>query len=163
MALLTIEPGMLVWTWITFAVVLFIVWKFAWKTIAKALDARRDKVASDLDDAANARKEAERFRAEQESALEDARDKAQTIVVNAHAEAERARKEIVDKADEEARALKKHAALEIEKAKFDAAKDVQKEIMNVSLAIAKTALAQEIDETRHRDLVKEFMDKFEKN
>ncbi len=38
--LLKVDPGLLLWTIITFVVLLLILWKAAWKPIVEALDAR---------------------------------------------------------------------------------------------------------------------------
>jgi F-type H+-transporting ATPase subunit b len=43
--LLRVEPGLLLWTIITFVVLLVILWKAAWKPVVEALDARDRKGA----------------------------------------------------------------------------------------------------------------------
>jgi len=43
--LLKVEPGLLLWTIITFAVLVLILWKAAWKPVVEALDARAERFA----------------------------------------------------------------------------------------------------------------------
>ena len=51
MALLKIDPGIIIWTWITFLLVLAILGASTWKIILKGLNARADKIQEDLEEA----------------------------------------------------------------------------------------------------------------
>ena len=44
MALFKIDPGVIIWTWITFILVLIILGKSTWKTIIRGLNLRADKI-----------------------------------------------------------------------------------------------------------------------
>ena len=63
-SLLEVNPGLAIWTTVTFLLVLFILQKFAWKPITSALDERANKIHEDLD-------RAERIRTDAESKLEE--------------------------------------------------------------------------------------------
>ena len=62
--LLRVEPGLLLWTIITFIVLLTILWKAAWKPVVEALDARAEKVRSDIENADRSRQQAEKLLAQ---------------------------------------------------------------------------------------------------
>ena len=67
-SLLEVNPGLAIWTTVTFLLVLFILQKFAWKPITSALDERANKIHEDLD-------RAERIRTDAESKLEEYMEK----------------------------------------------------------------------------------------
>jgi len=58
-ALLDVNPGLMIWTTITFFIVFFVLRSLAWKPISQSLDARADRIHADLDRAENLKKEAE--------------------------------------------------------------------------------------------------------
>ena len=51
MELLSADPGLIVWTIVTFLLLLGILWKFAWNPILGALDAREQAIQKTIDDA----------------------------------------------------------------------------------------------------------------
>ena len=42
------NPGLMIWTWITFAVVMFLLYKLAWKPLRSQLQAREDRIAETI-------------------------------------------------------------------------------------------------------------------
>ena len=42
--LLSLDPGMAVWFWLVFFAFVFVLWKLAWKLIAKMLDERKSDI-----------------------------------------------------------------------------------------------------------------------
>ena len=78
--LLRVEPGLLLWTIITFVVLLVILWKAAWKPVVEALDARAEKVRSDIENADRSRQEAEKLLAQHKSMMDNAKNEAAKIM-----------------------------------------------------------------------------------
>lgn len=72
--------GTLLFQFINFFVLVAILAKFAYKPLLKVLEDRRNKIASDLDNAAKARETAEKMKADYEAQIRDARAEAQAIV-----------------------------------------------------------------------------------
>ena len=64
MDLLSADPGLIVWTIVTFLLLLGILWKFAWNPILGALDAREQAILDALDVAV-------RLQAEDEDLLQE--------------------------------------------------------------------------------------------
>lgn len=75
-----INLGTLLFQIVNFFVLVGILAKFAYKPLLKVLEDRRNKIASDLDNAAQARQSAEQMKAEYEAQLSKARSEAQAIV-----------------------------------------------------------------------------------
>src|SRR5437763_960972 len=82
-SLIDINFGLMFWTIVTFLVVLFILWKYAFGPIQAALDERRAAVAADLDAAEKARAEAQSALAEYREQLAASRREAGRIVEDA--------------------------------------------------------------------------------
>ena len=60
MALFKIDPGVIIWTWITFILVLIILGKSTWKTIIRGLNSRADKIQDDLKEAERTKEKAKK-------------------------------------------------------------------------------------------------------
>ena len=54
MALLRVDPGLVIWLWITFGIVLLILRLTVWGRITGGLDRRSERIASDLESARRA-------------------------------------------------------------------------------------------------------------
>lgn len=81
--------GTLLFQFINFFVLVAILAKFAYKPLLKVLEDRRNKIASDLDNAAKARETAEKMKADYEAQIRDARAEAQAIVDKAVKQADK--------------------------------------------------------------------------
>ena len=55
--LVQLDPGLFVWTIITFMVLFFVLAKFAWKPLMKMLQEREEMIRDSLDDAEKAKAE----------------------------------------------------------------------------------------------------------
>ena len=54
------DPGLFIWTIVTFLVLLALLAKFAWTPLLQALETRQNAIRKSLDDAQQARQELER-------------------------------------------------------------------------------------------------------
>ena len=78
--LLKVDPGLFLWTVITFLVLLLILWKAAWKPIVEALDARAEKVRGDIETAEKSRLETEKLLSQHKEMMDKAKDEAAQII-----------------------------------------------------------------------------------
>ena len=99
---MSIEPSTLIFALINFFILLFCLKKFLYKPLFNMLDERAATIAKNVDDAEQARDEANALKAEYEASLKEAQTKAQEIIQNANKLGEETRAEIVAKAREEA-------------------------------------------------------------
>ena len=87
--LLTPEPGLIIWTIITFLVVLVILSKTVWKPLLAALDEREKGIAEALSSAEKARDEAQSAVEQHKKVLAAAEGEARDIVSQAREAAEK--------------------------------------------------------------------------
>jgi F-type H+-transporting ATPase subunit b len=159
MALLRVDPGLLIWLWITFGVILLVLRLTVWGRITGALDKRSERIASDLDAARTAGQKASAVLAEYDQMIRDGRAEAAHIIEEARAEASRLKESILQQSQAEARELKDRAAREIEMAREDAERAVRGEVVSLSFSIADSILKRETASPDNRAFVEEFADK----
>ena len=83
------DPGLFIWTIVTFLVLLALLAKFAWRPLLDALDRRQQEIRKSLDDAQRARHELEQIQHESQRILAAARTDAESIVARTRSDAER--------------------------------------------------------------------------
>ncbi len=157
--LLRVDPGLLLWTIITFLVLVLILWKTAWKPIVEALDARAEKVRFEIDNAERSRQEAEKLLVQHKAMMDNAKAEATQIIVKGREEAELLKNEMMDKAHSEAKNIADRAKKEIEIAKEKALADIKREVVVLSTEIASKILSKNINPEDQKGLVEETLNK----
>lgn len=157
--LLKVDPGLLLWTIITFLVLVLILWKAAWRPIVDALDARAEKVRFEIDNAERSRQEAEKLLVQHREMMDNARNEAAQVISRGREEAERLKNDIVEKANSESRVIAERAKKEIELAKDKALADIKTEIVMLSTEIASKIVSKNIKPEDQKSLVEETLNK----
>ena len=90
------DPGLYIWTIVTFLVLVAALAKFAWRPLLEALERRQESIRKSLDDARLAKQELERLQTESQKILAEARRQAETILSETRSDAGRLRDELRD-------------------------------------------------------------------
>lgn len=162
MALFRIDPGIIIWTWITFILVLIILGNSTWRMIIKGLNARADKIQDDLKEAERTKEKAKQSLATYREQIDNAKFEASSIIENARVEANRVREKIISNAREEAEANKNKIMLEVERAKEDIANSVKRQTVDIAVVMAETILKRSVTKEDNQVLINEFINAFEK-
>jgi len=157
--LLKVSPGLLLWTIITFVLLLLILWKAAWKPVVEALDARAEKVRSDIESADRSRQEAEKLLAQHREMMEQARNEAAKIIADGKSAAENIRNEIIDKANSDAKDLSERVRKEISLAKDKALSEIKAEVVTLSIEIAAKIISKNLNPDDQKAIVEETLNK----
>ena len=157
--LLKVEPGLFLWTLLSFAILLLILWKAAWKPIVSSLDERAGRIRRDLETAEASRKEAETLYLKHKETIETARDEAMKIISEGRADAERIKNDILEKANAEAQTIVQRAYREIEGAKDKAIVELKTEIVGISTDIASKIIEKNLKPEDQRALVEQALQK----
>lgn len=143
-----LDLGLLIAQVLNFGVVLFVLWKFAYKPVLKVLSERQEKIAKSLDDAkAVAKKLGEAENLKQEKLLE-ARQAAQVVMETVEKESERYRQQRLKEIDAELAAMRQHARNEIAAEKMQALTDAKAELVNLVIS----ATQKVVPEIANKDL-----------
>lgn len=158
-ALFSVDLGLMIWTVLTFGVLLFVLGRYAWKPMLNALDAREKGIQDAIDEANRQREEAQRLMAEHREQLADARRQAQQMMGEGREAADRLRKELEQKARDESASILEAARREIARERDAAVEAVRRESVDVALAAASRILAERLDGQRDRQLVESYIDR----
>ena len=151
--MLDINPGLILWTVITFMVVLAILRFAAWKPLVGALTAREEKIRASLHDAQEAQQQARALLEENRKQLALAEEQSQRILKEGRAMAERLKSEILEKADASARHAITQAQEEIQREKEAALIQLRSEVADLAILAAGKILDANLDTAKQRTLV----------
>ena len=151
MELVTPAIGLVFWATVCFAVVLFILGKFAWKPILKAVKDREDSIESALNKAEALKEEMSRITGENEELLKQARAERDAILQEARKVKDQIINEAKGSAQEEAGKLIEKARIEINSQKAIAMADVKNQVAALSLEIAEKVLRKQFEDSKKQD------------
>ncbi len=158
MELVTPGLGLIVWTSLFFLIVLFLLRKFAWKTILDSIDERNKSIEDALKAADRARAEMAQLKNENEALLQEARAERDKMLREAKAAADRLINEAHEKASAEGQRLIKQAQETINNEKNAALTEVKNQIATLSLELAEKVLRAKLsDRSAQEELVKEYI------
>jgi F-type H+-transporting ATPase subunit b len=157
-ALIDVVPGLMIWTIVTFAIVLFVLRRFAFGRIQGLIDQRRERIRQALDEADKAREEArqlrelvkkerEEARADRDRMLEETRRQAQEQFQRAREEAS---------ADLERRLEENQRALEAENRKLR--DEIRRDVVELTLLASEKVTRKTLDAKDQRRLIEETIE-----
>lgn len=161
--MLDLNPGMMVWTWLTFFIFLFILYKKALKPLLASITNREDSIRSDIEEAIKAREESDELLVKHKKMIAEADKEGQRVLNEAQDLAKKSREEIVEKAREEATQVIEKAKLEIEKQRDDAIKSLKAEVVDLAIGAAEKILSQTIDKDSNKKVVDDYISSMPKS
>jgi F-type H+-transporting ATPase subunit b len=149
------DPGLFIWTIITFLVLLALLARFAWRPLLDALERRQESIRKSLDDAKHAKQELERLHSESQRILAQARTEAEGIIARTREDANRFREELRQKAQQEAQAIVRNAEKQIELETARALQQIRHEAVDLSVAIASKLLQRNVSKEDNERLIED--------
>ena len=150
---LSFDPGLFMWTIVTFLIVLCILkWK-AWGPLMSALDKREEDIREALSSAEKAREEADKVAKDYDTMIRKAQSEAQKIVAESKATGERVREEIKVTAEKEAREILDKAQVQIDSAKEKAVQEIKSVVVDFSLKAASKVIEKNLESEDNRRLI----------
>jgi len=156
--LLSLDPGMAVWFWLVFFAFVFVLWKVAWKLIAKMLDERKSDIQKALDDADAARKSLETASASQRDLIEEGRQRAADITLRADESSRKLADDIRDRAREESEKMIESARVQIERHKEKAISELKSEVIDMAVSVATKLIEENLNDDLNQKLVKDYIE-----
>lgn len=105
MDLFKLDPGLAIWTWVTFGALFFILWKYVLPPVLKNIKDREDVIARSIENAAQIDKRVEEIEKEHSTMIASAKAEADEILRKAREDSEKVRKGLLEKARAEARKI----------------------------------------------------------
>jgi len=151
------DPGLYIWTIVTFLLLVALLGKFAWRPLLDALDRRQEAIRKSLDEARQAKQELSRLNEESARILAEARAEADAIISRTRADASRAGDEMKQKARADAENIVRHAERQIALETSRAVQRVRQEAVDISLAIASKIIQRNLSKEDNERLIAETL------
>ena len=150
-------PSLLVFL-ANFAILLVILYFFAYKPILKMLDERSERIRESLEAAEQAKQQAAESEARTQEHLQEARREGQKLLEQARALAEKFREDEMAKAREEAEAFIARARQEIQQERDGAVEEVKRHFAVLAIQAAERVIGQSLDARAHRELIVQVLE-----
>lgn len=141
-----VQPGIGLTTWmtLTFLILLYILGKFAWKPIMKALKEREEKISFSLAMAKQTQEEMKKLQADNEALLKEAREERDSILKEANKMKENIISEARNRAQSEADKIVESARENIRNEKMAAIVELKNQVGELSIEVAEKILGREL-------------------
>ena len=157
--LLNVNPGLVIWTLVTFLIVVLILKKFAWSPILDALDERAETIHKDINQAKDLKTEAEVLFKKHKDQMDAAVDEANKIVNEAKSDASNLKSKMLNDVQLEIKNLKDQASKDIELAKAQAILELRNETVEMSVNIAGQILQKQLKKDDFKAFAESEIDK----
>ena len=155
--LLSPHGGLMVWTLLIFVALFFILSRYAFGPITKAVEAREQALQEAIDQAKKDREEAARILAEHRAQLEGARAEAQRIIAEGRAVGEKLRVQMLEETRTQQQDLLDRARREIASERDIAIAELRKEAVDLAIAAASKVIERNLDDSANRKLVEGYL------
>jgi len=155
--LLDLNPGLTLWTALTFLVLIVVLARFAFGPIVRTLDERTRTIHEAIEQAKRERAEAERLLAEQKESLHQAQREAAELGKRSQVEVEKLRQELTARARKEADEMVAQARAQIAEEKVKAVAELRGQVADMAIDVVKRLIPQVVDEKTHRALVEDYV------
>ena len=161
--LLQIQPGMVVWTMITFGLLVFVLWKYVWGVIIRALEARSARIANDLEQIKQEKDVADGLLDQRKKMLLKAKEESLEIVSRTKASTVDIKNNILLEAKREAEKLLQKAQRDIEQLRDKALEEFKADLVEITFEMTKKFLNKEIDPREGERLMDKYLEEYIKN
>jgi len=155
--IMDLNPGLSLWTAITFLVLIGVLWNFAFGPITRMLAERETTIRDAIDSARKEREEAEKMLAQQKEALIKAQRDAAELAKRNQQEMENFRTQLTAQARKEADDLVATARKAIGEERRLAVAQLRAEVADLAVAAASRIVKSSLDEKAQRQLVDEYI------
>ena len=152
------DPGIFLWTIVTFLIVLFILKVKAWGPLVEALEKREKQVEDSLKATKKAIEEAERVSNDYEESIRKAQAKAQQIISDAKTTGEKVKLDLETVANKKADEIIEKAKAQIDTERVRVINEIKTVAIEISLSAAAKVIEKNLDSDDNRKLVKEALE-----
>ena len=160
MELVTPGIGLLFWMTLSFGLLLFVLGKYAWKPIMKAIHEREDSIETALNAAEKAREDMQALKSDNELLLKQAKEERDAMLRDARKMKDGILEEARSKANDEGRRIIESARDSIQFEKMAALTELKNQIAVLSIEIAEKVIEQELaDKGKQQQFTEKLIDK----
>lgn len=149
--------SLIFWEVISFAILLWVLSKFALPPILEALETRERKIRDSIDQAEQNRTSAEQQLQEYQAKLRGAAQEAEAIVAEARNKAQRMLEDNEQRLRAESERIKAETTQEIDRERRKALQDIRGEAADLALLVAEKVLVRSLSDEDNRRLAQEAL------
>jgi F-type H+-transporting ATPase subunit b len=142
---------------IGFLLVVWLLGRYAWPQVLGFLDARRQRIAADLKQAAAEREDAAKLRDELEKELRAIETRARARIQEAVAEGQRVAGDLKASTQREVTERLQRLSVELEQEREKAMVVLKEDVIGLAIGAAEKVVREKLDEKSSRRLVEEFI------
>ena len=153
--LIQVTPGLMIWTIVCFLITLFVLKRYAFGPIQKAIDERRERIRASLDEADRAREEARRLLEEHRALIGRAQTDAEEILSEARNVADANERRMREELEEDRQRRLEDTRKQIEAETRRALEQIRLEVVDLSMLAATKVTRKSLDDADHKRLIEE--------
>ncbi len=157
MELFKLEPGLMIWTVLSFGLLLLVLATVGYKPILGIIKKREDDIRNSIDEAERVRTEAQQLFDDYKQQLAEARKEAQGIIAQGKAMGDGVRQEAVDRAKKEADEIVTLAKEEISRERAKAVAELEERITDLTILTTAKVVQQTLSGKDHLRLIEDSL------
>ena len=154
-ALISVTPGLMIWTIVCFLITLFILKRYAFGPMQKMIDERQARIRNAVDEADNAREEARRLLEEHRALIGQARNDAEEILTEARRVADSTRDRVREEAEVDRQRRLEETRRQVEAETRRALEEIRAEVADLTLIAATKVTGKALSEADHKRLIED--------
>ena len=152
------ETNEIIWGALSFGLLFFFMAKKGFPAVKGAMDARAERIASDLDAAEQAKIDARAVEADYQARLGDAKGEASRLIDEARGAADQLKADLSARAEADIADMRDRAATDIESARQQAIADLRAEVAGIALGAAERVVQSSLDAEVQGRLIDAYID-----
>jgi F-type H+-transporting ATPase subunit b len=160
-ALISVTPGLMIWTIVCFLIALFVLKRYAFGPIQNMIDERRERIRQALDEADHARQEARNLLEEHRKLVASGRHDAEEILAEARRVAESMRERVKEESEAERQRRLEDTRRQIEAETQRALDAIRREVADLTLVATAKVTGKVLDREDHKRLIEDAIEELD--
>lgn len=156
------HAGLMIWTVISFLVLVGLMRAFAWGPLLGAIEAREEALRRERELAEKARADAEKIQKDLEARLALAQGEVKEIITQANKDGETVRVRLKEEAEKEAKGLLDKARAQLQEDKNRLVGELREEVASLSVMAAERLIKKSVDGDVKKNVLEGFFKDLEK-
>ena len=152
------ELNEIIWGGAAFLILFVVMVKKGFPAVKGAMDARAERIQTDLDAAERAKSDAQAVQADYEARLADAKGEAARLFEEARTTADQLKVDLTSRAEADVVEMRERATADIEASRQQAIADLRAEVAGIALGAAERVVQSSLDEDAQRRLIDQYID-----
>lgn len=153
--LIEVVPGLMIWTLLCFGITFFVLRKYIFGPVQKAIDARRERIRQAIEEADKARAEARSLLEQHRAMIQEAKGDAEQILAEARRVADSQRERMKEELEADRQRRLEETTKQIEAETRRALEQIRAEVAELALMATGKVTGKVLTDADHRRLIDE--------